>query len=102
MIPANKKTRLTTTAYTLPAGTYECGYYAKGTTQTGLALYYPGHGGNGDISSVSYKSIEKNDWTLITYSFTLTEEKSGLELVIYVKNADDAYVIVDDFGCTVK
>ena len=100
LVPGQSKTRFSTAAYTLPAGTYNCEYYAKGTTQTGLAVYYPGQGGNGDFSSVSYKTVEENSWTQITYSFTLGSDVSDFQLVVYAKNADNTYVIVDDLSCT--
>jgi len=95
--------RLATQEITLEAGTYTFSFYAKSTTgevcQT-RAGYVPVTDGAVDIYRYGdYANINNTEWTLVTYSFELTEQTTLCLLVMNPKNSSYSVsqdILVDD------
>lgn len=96
--------RLGSKEYTLKAGTYTVSMYVKGEGQVrlGYAVVEDGKIAGGDSYHYNnYTATTANDWTLITYEFTLEAETTVNFVVMnpkttsYAKTSDK---LVDDFS----
>lgn len=97
--------RLGSKEYTLKPGTYTVSMYAKGEGQVRLGYAVVGEDGKiagGDSYHYNnYTATTANDWTLITYEFTLEAETTVNFVVMnpkttsYAKTSDK---LVDDFS----
>lgn len=96
--------RLGSKEYTLKPGTYTVSMYAKGEGQVrlGYAVVEDGKIAGGDSYHYNnYTATTANDWTLITYEFTLEAETTVNFVVMnpkttsYAKTSDK---LVDDFS----
>ena len=96
--------RLGSKEYTLKAGTYTVSMYVKGEGQVrlGYAVVEDGKIAGGDSYHYNnYTATTANDWTLVTYEFTLEAETTVNFVVMnpkttsYAKTSDK---LVDDFS----
>lgn len=97
--------RLGSKEYTLKAGTYTVSMYVKGEGQVRLGYAVVGEDGKiagGDSYHYNnYTATTANDWTLVTYEFTLEAETTVNFVVMnpkttsYAKTSDK---LVDDFS----
>ena len=97
--------RLGSKEYTLKPGTYTVSMYAKGEGQVRLGYAVVGEdgkiAGSDSYHYNSYTATTANDWTLITYEFTLEAETTVNFVVMnpkttpYAKASDK---LVDDFS----
>lgn len=97
--------RLGSKEYTLKAGTYTLSMYVKGEGQVRLGYAVVGENGKiagGDSYNYnSYTATTANDWTLITYEFTLEAETTVNFVVMNPKTSSYAKAsdkLIDDFS----
>lgn len=96
--------RLGSKEYTLKAGTYTVSMYVKGEGQVrlGYAVVEDGKIAGGDSYHYNnYTATTANDWTLITYEFTLEAETTVNFVVMNPKTTSYAKAsdkLVDDFS----
>lgn len=97
--------RLGSKEYTLKAGTYTLSMYVKGEGQVRLGYAVVGENGKiagGDSYNYnSYTATTANDWTLITYEFTLKAETTVNFVVMNPKTSSYAKAsdkLIDDFS----
>lgn len=102
--PGTANKRLATQEITLEAGTYTFSFYAKSTTADvcqARAGYVPVSDDNavGTYKYGDYVNINNNEWTLISYEFTLTGTTKLCLLVMNPKNSSYSTsqdILVDD------
>lgn len=97
--------RLGSKEYTLKAGTYTVSMYVKGEGQVRLGYAVVGEDGKiagGDSYHYNnYTATTANDWTLVTYEFTLEAETTVNFVVMNPKTSSYAKAsdkLVDDFS----
>ena len=109
--PGSQNKRLATQEITLEAGTYTFSFYAKATTGD-ICQTRPGHvpvNEEGSVGSYVYPKDEagnavyfdlnNNEWTYVTYSFTLTATTKLCLLIMNPKNSNYSIsqdILVDD------
>ncbi|MBR4131279.1 MAG: carbohydrate binding domain-containing protein [Bacteroidaceae bacterium] len=102
--PGDANKRLATQEMTLEAGTYTFSFYAKSTTANvcqSRAGYVPmkEDGTVGSYKYGDYTNINNNEWTLVSYEFTLTATTKLCLLVMNPKNSSYSTsqdILVDD------
>ena len=106
--PGDANKRLATQEMTLEAGTYTFSFYAKSTTANvcqSRAGYVPmkEDGTVGSYKYGDYTNINNNEWTLISYEFTLTATTKLCLLVMNPKQSSNSVsqeILVDDATLT--
>ncbi|MCD8288722.1 MAG: carbohydrate binding domain-containing protein [Prevotella sp.] len=103
---ASGNKRLASKEFLLPAGTYSVSFYAKSVDADGLAEiaagYAPSDTGTTDMGSYVYADYvypSADEWTNITWEFTL-EEETQLNLVIMNNKNGGGDVLIDDYTIT--
>ena len=98
--PGTTNKRLATQEMTLEAGTYTFSYYAKSTTANPSQTrggYVPVNA-NGSVGtyqySKTYADLNNNDWTLVSYDFTL--ESATTICLIVMNPKDSSYSVSQD------
>ena len=99
--------RLAYKEITLKPGSYTFSFYAKSTT-TATSQCRPGYttvidGKAGTYSYGDYASLNSNEWTLVTYSFTLSETTTICPLVMNPRSSNFATaqaILIDDASLT--
>ena len=104
---ASQNKRLGSKEYTLNPGTYVMSFYVKGAGQVRPG-YVPSTDGKIDSNSYTYgnyATTTADEWTLVTYEFTLTEKTTVNFIVMNPKKstyAEASDKLVDDFSVTTK
>lgn len=103
--PGTTNKRLATQEMTLEAGTYTFSYYAKSTTANPSQTkggYVPVNA-NGSVGTYQYSKtfadLNNNDWTLVSYDFTLESATTICLIVMNPKDSDYSTsqdILVDD------
>lgn len=95
--------RLATQEITLEAGTYTFSFYAKSTTdevcQTRAGYVPVTDGVVGSYKYGDFVNISNTEWTLVTFSFELTQQTTLCLLVMNPKNSTYSFsqdILVDD------
>ena len=99
--------RLAYKEITLKPGSYTFSFYAKSTT-TATSQCRPGYtpvkdGSAGSYSYGDYASLNNSEWTLVTYSFTLSETTTICPVVMNPKTSSFATaqaILIDDASLT--
>lgn len=99
--------RLAYKEITLKPGSYTFSFYAKSTT-TATSQCRPGYtpvkdGSAGSYSYGDYASLNNSEWTLVTYSFTLSETTTICPVVMNPKTSSYATaqaILIDDASLT--
>ncbi|MCD8305483.1 MAG: carbohydrate binding domain-containing protein [Prevotella sp.] len=103
---ASSNKRLGSKEFLLPAGTYSVSFYAKSVDAEGLAEIAPGYAPSdtgtttmGSYVYADYVYPSADEWTNITWEFTL-EEETQLNLVIMNNKNGGGDVLIDDYTIT--
>ena len=101
--PGSQNKRLATQEITLEAGNYTFSFYAKSTTANACQTrpgYVPVNEGSvGTYKYGDYVDINNNEWTLVTYDFTLDSTTTLCLVVMNPKNSSYSVsqdILIDD------
>ena len=101
--PGSANKRLATQEITLEAGNYTFSFYAKSTTANACQTrpgYVPVNEGSvGTYKYGDYVDINNNEWTLVTYDFTLDSTTTLCLVVMNPKNSNYSVsqdILIDD------
>ena len=101
--PGSQNKRLATQEITLEAGKYTFSFYAKSTTANACQTrpgYVPVNEGSvGTYKYGDYVDINNNEWTLVTYDFTLDSTTTLCLVVMNPKNSNYSVsqdILIDD------
>ena len=101
--PGSQNKRLATQEITLEAGNYTFSFYAKSTTANACQTrpgYVPVNEGSvGTYKYGDYVDINNNEWTLVTYDFTLDSTTTLCLVVMNPKNSNYSVsqdILIDD------
>lgn len=107
LVEGNEKQnkRLASKEYTLKAGTYVMSFYVKGAGQVRPGYVPSTDGTVGSYMYGDYATTTADEWTLVTYEFTLTEKTTVNFIVMNPKTstyAEASDKLIDDFSVTTK